>query len=213
MAEARRPQTRPRGGPGAGQLVLASRSPRREELLRAAGIAFRVVVPGPKVEEAASGTARSGYARLAQRAALAKARWVAAREPGLVLGADTIVVCQGQVLGKPADPEEARRMLAQLSGRWHAVYTGIALVRGQLAHTGWERTEVAFRPLSKAEIERYVRTGEPLDKAGGYAIQGEGAALVRAVRGCYTNVIGLPVPKLLAMLAAFPGRGRGAGSG
>jgi len=139
--------------------------------------------------------------RLVREAALAKARSVAARESGVVLGADTIVVCDGEVLGKPKDEREARRMLRKLSGKWHRVYTGVALVWGSRQRVAHERTEVAFRALSKPEIERYVATGEPMDKAGAYAIQGEGAGLVRAIRGCYTNVIGLPLPRVIQLLA------------
>jgi septum formation protein len=94
-------------------------------------------------------------------------------------------------------------MLRKLSGRWHRVYTGVALVSAQGQVVDYERTEVAFRALSKPEIDRYLGTGEPMDKAGAYAIQGEGAGLIRALRGCYTNVIGLPLPKLIQMLAEF----------
>ena len=189
-------------------LILASQSPRRRELLRAAGIAFRVVVPD--VEEDWRGAPRGRYADLVRRAALAKASEVAGRERGLVLGADTVVVCEGEILGKPADEGDARRMLRKLSGRRHGVYTGVALVKGSRRLVGYERTEVAFRELSKKQIDWYVSTGEPMDKAGSYAIQGTGAALVRAVRGCYTNVIGLPLPKVFDLLGEFERR-RGAG--
>ena len=181
-------------------LVLASRSPRRRELLQAAGILFRIVPPSRED----TGIAQTGrYADLVRRVALAKAREVSARERGLVLGADTIVVCEGEVMGKPAKADEAKRMLRKLSGRWHRVYTGVALVQGNRTLVDYERTEVAFRILSKQQIDWYVATGEPMGKAGSYAIQGEGAALVRAIRGCYTNVIGLPLPKALGMLADF----------
>ncbi len=188
-------------------LILASRSPRRRDLLRWAGIRFRVVAPAgdePRHEVGAqSSGGRVRYSDLARRSALGKAREVAARERGLVLGADTIVVCDGRVLGKPVDAEDARAMLGHLSGRWHRVYTGLALVRGVRHMGGYECTKVAFRRLSKAEVDSYVGTGEPMDKAGAYAIQGRGGALVRAVDGCYTNVIGLPVPRLKEMLAEF----------
>jgi len=185
-------------------VILASQSPRRRELLRAAGIAFRVVVP--HVEERWITAPRGRYADLVRRAALAKASAVAGRERGLVLAADTIVVCEGEILGKPADEAEARRMLRKLSGRRHRVYTGVALVKGSRRVVGYERTEVVFRELSKKQIDWYVSTGEPMDKAGSYAIQGTGAALIRAVRGCYTNVIGLPLPTVLDMLAEFQRR-------
>jgi septum formation protein len=184
-------------------LILASQSPRRQALLRAAGIEFRVVVPG--VGEDMPHIRPGRHADLARAAALAKACAVAARETGLILAADTIVVCQGRVLGKPADEEDARRMLGFLGGRQHHVYTGVALVEGPRRLVDYERTEVAFRRLSKREIDWYVSTGEPMDKAGSYAIQGEGAALIRSVRGCYTNVIGLPLPKVLRLLRRFSG--------
>jgi len=182
-------------------LILASRSPRRQELLRAAGIAFRVVVPPD--DELPLQHHRGRHAYFVRRAALAKARSVAQEMRGLVLAADTIVVCDGILMGKPADAADARRMIRRLSGRWHRVYTGMALVHGPRAMTDYQSTRVAFRRLTDRDINRYVATGEPLDKAGAYAIQGHGAALIRTVSGCYSNVIGLPVPKLLAMLAAF----------
>jgi septum formation protein len=182
-------------------LILASASPRRRELLRAAGIRHRII-PHAAAEPGATGQGLR-YSALVQRAALAKAQSVARAEGGLVLGADTLVVCRGLVLGKPADEQDARRMLQWLSGRWHHVYTGLALVEGGRRMTAYERTEVAFRKLSNREIDAYVGTGEPAGKAGAYAIQGRGAALVREIRGCYTNVVGLPLPKLMEMLAAF----------
>ncbi len=128
---------------------------------------------------------------------------------GLLLGADTIVTCDGAILGKPTGPADARRMLQRLSGRWHRVYTGLALVSGARHLLGNECTKVRFRALSNKEVDCYIRTGEPMDKAGGYAIQGRGAALISCVQGCYTNVIGLPLPKLMEMLAAFKRGARG----
>jgi len=187
-------------------VILASRSPRRRELLRAAGIEFRVVAP--RIEEEMPAGRGGRLAELVRRSALEKAREVARRERVLILAADTVVVCGGEVMGKPASEADARRMLRALSGRWHAVYTGIALMEGESSLVGHERTEVAFRALSKKQIEWYIGTSEPMDKAGAYAIQGHGAALIRAVRGCYTNVIGLPLPKVLEMLDEFA---RGAG--
>lgn len=187
-------------------LILASRSPRRQELLRAAGIEFRVVVP--EVQEPLF--VRRRYAQFARAAALLKAVAVSQTATGVVLAADTIVVCEGRVLGKPSGADDARRALLALSGRWHSVYTGVALVEGERQLVEYERTEVAFRSLSNEEIDRYITTGEPMDKAGSYAIQGGGAALIRAIRGCYTNVIGLPLPKVLRMLVAFKRGGKGA---
>jgi septum formation protein len=192
-------------------LVLASRSPRRRALLRAAGIEFKAVAPEfedgtelGRLKPAVPG-GRGRYADLVRKSALQKALDVARREPGLILAADTVVVCEGEVMGKPSDEAEARRMLAKLSGRWHSVYTGIALVEGDRCLLGYERTEVAFRHLSQQQLDRYLGAGEPMDKAGAYAIQGHGAALIRAIRGCYTNVIGLPLPKVIAMLDQFAG--------
>jgi septum formation protein len=188
-------------------LILASRSPRRHNLLRATGIEFRIAAP--LVEDTAPRRLRGSYAALVKRSALEKAQSVDARG-NIVLGADTIVVCDGEVLGKPRDERDARRTLRMLAGRWHRVYTGVALVstgappaREMRRLVDYECTEVAFRALSKREIDRYVETGEPMDKAGAYAIQGEGAGLIRTLRGCYTNVIGLPLPRLIEMLAEF----------
>jgi septum formation protein len=185
------------------RLILASRSPRRQQLLRAAGIRFRVIVPD--VQEPAP--MRRRHADSVRAAALAKAVAASERARGLILAADTIVVCGGEVIGKPGTVDGARRALRRLSGGWHFVYTGVALLEGERRLVGYERTEVAFRALSNQEIERYVATGEPMDKAGSYAIQGEGAALIRAIRGCYTNVIGLPLPMVLRMLAEFQNGG------
>ena len=185
-------------------LILVSQSPRRRELLESAGIAFRAIAPeADEPAPAAAAEGRVRYADLVRRAALAKAKSAARRASGLLLAADTIVVCDGRVLGKPTGPADARRTLRRLSGRWHWVYTGLALLCESRYTLGYERTKVCFRALSKNEIDWYVGTGEPMDKAGAYAIQGRGAAFVRAIRGCYTNVIGLPLPKLMEMLSEF----------
>ena len=181
-------------------LILASQSPRREELLRAAGLDFRVIIP---LDEDVPPRRARGCAAFVQSTALRKARSVASRTRGLVLGADTIVVHEGRILGKPCDAAEASRMLRCLSGKRHRVYTGLALVLEERWRLGCERTDVTFRQLTEADIQRYVATGEPMDKAGAYAIQGLGAGLVRRIVGCYTNVVGLPVPRLLEMLADF----------
>jgi septum formation protein len=138
--------------------------------------------------------------------ALRKATEVAVRMgDGLVLGADTIVECDGRLLGKPRDRDEARRFLRLLSGRSHLVVTGLALVeaRGGRVETGHEVTEVHVRPLGDEEIDAYVRTGEPLDKAGGYAIQGAAGGFVEAISGSFTNVVGLPLGRLRALLLRF----------
>jgi septum formation protein len=188
---------------GAPPLLLASTSPRRRFLLREAGIAFDVVAPRDVAEDFPPGEQAE---ELVVRHALAKARSVAAAHPGrLVLGADTVVVLGERIFGKPADEEEAGAMLAQLAGRTHTVYTGLALVDGSSGRelAGAEATGVTMRPLEDEEIKYYVATGEPLDKAGAYAVQGRGALLVERVDGDYFNVVGLPLYRLSKMLAAF----------
>ena len=148
-------------------------------------------------------------AAFVEQAALAKAGEVAARVgDGLVLGADTVVVVGSDILGKPASPDEAREMLQRLSGVTHRVYTGLALVevaRGEVLRrrTASEMTCVTFRRLAPEDIAGYVATGEPLDKAGAYGIQGRGAALVERIGGCYFNVVGLPLARLAEMLKEF----------
>ncbi|MDY0108976.1 MAG: Maf family protein [Candidatus Krumholzibacteria bacterium] len=186
--------------PAAETLVLASRSPRRAELLRLAGLPHEVVPPGDIETRHARRLLRSGAepARYAEELAELKAADVSDRLPArLVLGADTIVILDGDVLEKPRDAVDARAILARLAGRRHLVITAIAL-RGP-RHEVWlghERTEVEFLPLSAAVIADYVATGEPLDKAGAYGIQGYGAMMVRGIAGCYFNVMGLPLALL-----------------
>jgi septum formation protein len=182
--------------------ILASASPRRRELLEAAGIRFRVVP-----SEGAEGDPHPGEApgRYARRTARDKGHEVAARHPDAwVLSADTIVTVDGEILGKPVDRRHAVRMISMLAGREHRVLTSVCLLhagrRYRAEATGV--TRVRFRPLSGAEIEGYVRTGECDDKAGGYAVQGAGAALVERVSGSYSNVVGLPMAKTIGMLQA-----------
>lgn len=203
-------------------LVLASRSPRRAELLRLAGLPFTVACPGEVEAELAAHLASAGATPgdYALALARAKAAEVAAREPGrLVLGADTIVVLDGDVLEKPRDRDDAARLLGRLSGRRHTVITAIALCCRGAGSGAWGEVEVAcaestaveFLPLDPAAIVRYVETGEPMDKAGAYGIQGYGALMVCRVEGCYFNVMGLPLARLGRLLgqlvadAASPG--------
>ena len=185
---------------GAPRLVLASASPRRRELLATLGLVFEVR-PSDLDETPRPGEAPEA---LAIRLALAKARAVA-RAGELVLGADTVVALGDEPLGKPADAAEARTMLARLSGRRHRVWTGVALVeqdvRRRREAVRAARTEVEFRPLTAAEIDAYVATGEPLDRAGAYAIQGGAAAFAARVEGSLSNVVGLPLELLLDLLA------------
>lgn len=181
-------------------IILASSSPRRRELLSQAGIPF-TVMPG-EVDEAKvelSGTPEQKAEQLAYVKALDVAKNV---DKGLVLGADTIVVCDSQIFGKPVDETDARRMLESLSGREHLVITGISLIDAESGSVkkGHETTKVKFSELTTEEIQAYIKTGEPFDKAGAYAVQGRGALLVEGLDGCYSNVVGLPLRKLSQML-------------
>jgi len=173
--------------------VLASKSPRRLEILQAVGWEFEAIAANVDETRYESEDAVSYVKRLAQT----KAETVAGKlRGGLVLGADTVVVIGEEILGQPRDDEEARRMLSLLSGRWHAVLTGVALVRcGQppYALVEHETTRVRFSEMSIAEIDWYVSTGEPKGKAGAYAIQGKGALFIEEIQGDYFNVVGLPV--------------------
>jgi len=181
-------------------LILASRSPRRRKLLAQLGLDFEVH-PSDLDENA---TNHRLPEQLVEQLALEKARTVAARFPeALTLGADTIVVLDGDVLNKPADEAEARAMLRRLSGRTHTVYTGVALVHpaSQREVVDYEATQVTFAPLTDAEIDAYVATGSPLDKAGAYGIQDDyGAVFIRRIEGDYYNVVGLPLHRLYRML-------------
>jgi septum formation protein len=169
-------------------LVLASSSPRRAELLRAAGINF--IVRAADIDETIKPDElpRDYVLRLSRE----KARAVA-RGDDLTLGADTTVVINGQIAGKPFDAEDAARMLRALSGRWHEVLTGVTLTRAGKTVSDIASTRVKFAELSEAEINWYVSTGEPMDKAGAYAIQGYASLFIERIEGSYSNVVGLPV--------------------
>lgn len=188
-------------------LVLASASPRREALLHLIGLPFLVMSSGVEEETQAGEAVDPG--QFVQRAAARKAEAVAKKvKDGVVLGADTVVVIGGRMLGKPRDAEDAAQMLRLLSGATHEVYTGLALVqvadgKRQREVLGQEVTRVTFRALSEQDIAAYVATGEPMDKAGAYAIQGRGAVLVSRIEGCYYNVVGLPLTRLVQMLASM----------
>ena len=184
------------------RLILASASPRRAELLRAAGIDFDVM-PADVDETLHDGESPEQYVR---RMANAKACGVLARSHGRpVVAADTVVVVDGHILGKPADADDARRMLQLLSGRRHEVLTAVSVSLGEPddscpAASALERTTVEFAPLSQAEISQYVASGEPMDKAGAYAIQGRASCFVTRVEGSYSNVVGLPVALVYKLL-------------
>jgi septum formation protein len=181
-------------------LVLGSASPRRAALLREIGVAFTVVASDVP-ETPQPGEAPAAFAR---RAAVDKGAAVAGLRPDAwVLAADTVVAVDGEILGKPRDSADARRMLRRLADRTHEVLTGVALFApgGTCVDAQVVRTAVTFRALSDGEIAAYVAGGEPADKAGAYAIQGGAAGFVRAVRGSVSNVVGLPVDEVRAVLA------------
>ena len=185
------------------KIILASSSPRRSEILRAAGIAFEI--RATQIEETAlpGETARLMVSRLAQAKARAAAQQidVGTREC-IIVGADTTVELGGEILGKPRDSAHAREMLVRLSGRTHHVLTAIFLLRlpGGATQVAVENSAVSFAPLSEKEIDSYVATGEPLGKAGGYAIQGRAGRYISKIEGCYFNVVGLPLARLYALL-------------
>jgi septum formation protein len=183
----------PTRNPADVHIILASASPRRRELLSSIGLRFQVL-PSTVPEETMDHELPQDQV---SRLAVAKASEISGRVPGMwVLGADTIVVIDGNILGKPRDVQEAREMLSVLASRTHEVYTGYALVRSDLAAPAvvrWVRSEVHIRSLTAEEIAGYVATGEPMDKAGAYAIQGIGSAIVERISGSYTNVVGLPL--------------------
>jgi len=179
-------------------LILASASPRRRELLTEAGIRF--TVQPADIDE----THRPGESPIAftQRLAREKAEAIFAKHPNAtVLGADTIVVCDEEILGKPADETDAARMLKKLSGRDHQVITGVALIAPSGMQIHAEYTTVTMRKISEEEIKSYIATGEPMDKAGAYAIQGGAATFILQFDGDYTNVVGLPVKLVQQMLS------------
>jgi septum formation protein len=181
------------------ELILASQSPRRKYLLEQAGLRFSIV-PSPFDESAVAPCEPALYV---QYLAEGKADEVATRHPDAwVIGADTIVAAEDHLLGKPASRTAARRMLGRLSGKTHQVYTGYCICRQRdnAKFVGVAQTDVTFKNLSEKEIEWYIQTGEPFDKAGAYAIQGMGTFLVRRINGSYSNVVGLPVCEVIEIL-------------
>ena len=183
------------------RIILASQSPRRRELLERMGIFAFEVIPARGEEVVHPGLAP---ARLVEELSRQKCDEVAAAHPeALVIAADTVVSIDGRILGKPRSPAAAAEMLCVLSGREHIVYSGLTIRCGGQAFTEHEATSVRFRTLSAGEIERYVGTGEPMDKAGAYGIQGYGSVLVEGISGDYYNVVGLPVCRLARLLARF----------
>lgn len=182
------------------RLVLASSSPRRRQLLGQLGLDFDVE-PAEIEEAALPGEAPEAYVeRLAREKALAVA---AGRPDRIVVGSDTIVVVDDDVLGKPADEADAVRMLLRLQGREHTVATGVAVVSGDRVASAVERVRVRFHPFDAALARAYARTGEPLDKAGAYGIQGRGAVLIEGIDGDYFAVMGLPLSRLVLLLRSL----------
>lgn len=174
------------------QLILASASPRRRELMRLYGIAFTVRAADIDETMDPAGSPAEEVARVSREKALA----VPQEEGDVVVAADTIVVCEGKILGKPHTAQEAEEMLHLLSGREHQVMTGCTVLRGETWESFTEITDLRFRPLTDGEIRRYVASGEPMDKAGAYGIQGGAALFCPEIRGDYYNVMGLPVCRL-----------------
>lgn len=183
-------------------IILASQSPRRRELLAQMGVPQFEVVPALGEEIASPGLSSAQLVEVLSRQ---KAEEVAvqAGPDDVVIAADTVVAVDGQVLGKPHSIQQAHEMLSALSGREHTVYTGVTVCRGGQILTQHEATAVRFRPLTAQEIDAYIATGEPMDKAGSYGIQGRGALLVEGISGDYFNVVGLPVCRLGRMLTQF----------
>ena len=180
------------------KIILASASPRRKELLEQIGLSFEVE-PAKGEEEITSVIPQEAVEELSYQKAMEVAE-LHRDEDALILGADTIVVYDNQIMGKPADEEEAKAMLRQLSGKTHCVFTGVTAVlwenQKKTVRTFSEKTEVTFYPMSEEEIMFYVKTKEPMDKAGAYGIQGIGAKYIQAICGDYNNVVGLPVARL-----------------
>ena len=184
------------------ELILASQSPRRQALLRQIGLTdFTVLVSAADESYDPAWTPEELVSRLSARKAEAVASL--AGPDSIIVAADTMVFLNEERLGKPADQADAFRMLFRLSGREHTVWTGVTVRRGEAISTQAEATAVRFRPLTPEEIRCYIRTGEPMDKAGAYGIQGRGALLVEGIRGDYFNVMGLPLLRLGRMLRPF----------
>lgn len=189
------------------QLILASNSPRRAQLLKQVGLQFKIIPS--HIDESIH--IFQNPVQAVRQIALAKALSVAEKhKSGIIIGADTIVVLNGKILGKPRTQQDARRLLTQLSGKTHQVITAVAVIdaKTKKRNLGHCITSVRFRKLTKKEIQEYIATGEPMDKAGAYGIQRKGALLVKAIHGDYFNVVGLPLVLLSRLLAALVPKNR-----
>lgn len=182
-------------------IVLASQSPRRKELLERMGLSGFAIIPARGDESCPPGCTPSAMVEELSRRKCAEI--AVSRPDDLIIAADTVVAVEDRILGKPHSEEQAAQMLRLLSGREHRVYTGLTVSRAGEAVTEHEVTSVRFRPLSQADIRRYIATGEPMDKAGAYGVQGYGCVLVEGIVGDYYNVMGLPVCRLARLLARF----------
>ena len=184
------------------KVILASTSPRRAEILRDAGIAFDVCAPQIKEARLPNEAVEKMAARLAEAKARGAAESSGEKSPAIIIGADTAVELDGEIFGKPRDAANAREMLSYLSGRTHYVVTGIYVLRlpDGASRSAVETTAVTFARLDQKEIDAYVTSGEPFDKAGGYAIQGRAGRYIPRIEGCYFNVVGLPLARLYTLL-------------
>ena len=184
------------------KIVLASGSPRRSEIMNSVGWPFTKDVPDIDESERDGESPENYVCRLARE----KAQAVAGSHPGeIVLAADTTVVIDGKIIGKPADEEHAREMIQMLSGNWHEVLTGVAVARNGNAEVGMQRTRVKFARMNEKEIEYLVSEGDPLDKAGAYAVQAQAALFIEAIDGDYWNVVGLPISLVYEMVKKVRG--------
>lgn len=184
------------------KIILASTSPRRQELLRQIGLNFEVI-PSSFEEDM---TQKISNINLAKTLAYGKAKNVADKiKNGIVIGSDTFIVFDGKRIGKPKNKEVAQKSLQMISGKWVSIYSGIAVIdtKNKRELTDYEITKVKIKSLTKKEIANYIATGEPLDKAGAFAIQGRGAVFIEKINGCYSNVVGLPLYKLYTNLQKF----------
>ncbi|CAH0119131.1 dTTP/UTP pyrophosphatase [Paenibacillus sp. CECT 9249] len=186
-------------------LILASSSPRRQELIRSLGLPFEIVASDVDESTPPDWTPAHTVEQLALRKAQAVSERLAPPNESIVIGADTVVVLDDEVLGKPKDREDAASMLRRLQGRSHQVFTGVACIDMRTGRTeaSHRMTHVRMKPLTERQIAAYAASGEPDDKAGAYAIQGLGATIVESIEGCYFNVVGLPLSLLSDMLASF----------
>ena len=174
-------------------IILASASPRRKEILELADLKFDVMPSD--AQEITTKTANEVVMELAS--IKAKDIYKKSEKQSMVVGADTVVAYQGQILGKPADEADAKRMLTMLSGQTHEVYTGVCVIEDGKTKTFYEETKVTFYEISDEQIDRYIKTGEPMDKAGSYGIQGKAAVFIKGIEGDYYNVVGFPIARFL----------------